>query len=129
MEQDLSRILVKDIMSKQLVTASPSTTIYQISKIMEQGIGSVLIKNGPNTGIITDRDYAIKIVSKNIPLDTRADKIASFPLYTIDSNQSILDAARIMSEKKIRKIAVVEDSKIIGIITSTDLVNQLAKIS
>jgi CBS domain-containing protein len=48
-------------------------------------------------------------------------------LQTINSSETILVAADQMSSKKIRKLAVVEDGKIVGIITSTDLVNQLAK--
>jgi len=54
------------------------------------------------------------------------EKIATFPLQTINSNDSLLDAAKTMADKKIRKLAVVEEGKIVGIITSTDLVNQLA---
>ena len=127
LKKDLSKILVKDIMSKQLITAPSSTTVYQISKMMEQGIGAVLIKeNSIPIGIITDRDFAIKIVANKYPLDTPVGKIASTPLQTIGPNESILDAAKQMSTKKIRKLAVVEDTKIVGIITSSDLVNQLS---
>jgi CBS domain-containing protein len=54
------------------------------------------------------------------------EKIATFPLQTINSNDSLLDAAKTMADKKIRKLAVVEEGKVVGIITSTDLVNQLA---
>lgn len=125
--KNISEILVKDVMSKQLIVASSNTTIYQISKIMEQGIGSVLIKiDSTPVGIITDRDFAIKVAANKYPLDTPVGKIASIPLHTIDSNQSILDAAKYMSSKKIRKIAVVENGIVVGIITSSDLVNQLS---
>lgn len=128
-KNNLSKILVKDIMSKQLITASSYTTVYQISKMMEQGIGSVLIKiDSTTTGIITDRDFAIKIAANKFSLDTQVGKIASVPLQTIDSNQSILDAAKYMSSKKIRKIAVVDDGKVIGIVTSSDLVDQLSML-
>lgn len=129
LKKDLSEILVKDVMSKQLITAPSSTTIYQISKMMEQGIGAVLVKNESTTiGIITDRDSAIKIVANKYPLDTPVGKITSTPLQTIGPNESILDAAKQMSTKKIRKLAVVEDTKVVGIITSSDLVNQLSAI-
>lgn len=128
--KNISEILVKDIMSKQLIVASSNTTIYQISKIMEQGIGSVLIKiDSTPVGIITDRDFAIKVAANKYPLDTPVGKIASIPLHTIDSNQSILDAAKYMSSKKIRKIAVVENGIVVGIITSSDLVNQLSMMT
>ena len=117
---------VRDIMSKNLIAADPATTVFQIAKMMEQGVGAVLIKKDSKpAGIITDRDFAIKVAVNNMPMDTAADKVASYPLQTIDSEQSILDAASIMSVKKIRKIAVTKDDRIVGIITSTDLVNQI----
>ncbi len=128
-EKPLIKILVKDIMSKQLITASSSTTVYQISKMMEQGIGAVLVKkDSAPIGIITDRDFAIKVAANKYPLDTPVEKIASIPLQTIGSNESILDAAKQMSSKKIRKLAVVEDDMVVGIITSSDLVHQFSKI-
>lgn len=129
LEKDLSEILVKDVMSKQLIVAQSSTTVYQISKMMEQGIGAVLVKNDSiPMGIITDRDFAIKIVANKYSPDTPVGKVASMPLQTIGSNESILDAAKQMSSKKIRKLVVVENTKVIGIITSTDLTNQLSLI-
>ena len=87
-----SSILVKDIMTKTLISVNTTTTVFQVAKMMEQGgIGAVLVKKDDNPiGIITDRDYATKIVSHNLPSDTPVGKI-------------------------------------IGIITSTNLVTQLAK--
>ncbi len=130
LEKSLIGILVKDIMSKQLITAPSSTTIYHISKMMEQGIGAVLVKKDSVTiGIITDRDFAIKVAANKYPLDTPVEKIASIPLQTIGSNESILNAAKQMTSKKIRKLVVVEDNVVIGIITSSDLVHQFSKIN
>ena len=129
LEKSLSKILVRDIMSNSLISADPSTTIYQIAKLMEKGgVGAIIVKkdNMP-AGIITDRDFAIKIASQKYPLDTPVHKVASYPLQTINANESILVAADLMSSKKIRKLAVVENEKVVGIVTSTNLVNQLAK--
>jgi len=127
--KSLSEILVKDIMTKALISVEPGTTVFQVAKMMEQGgIGAVLVKkDGTTSGIITDRDFAIKIATQKLPLETPVDKVTSYPLQTINSSETILIAADQMSSKKIRKLAVVEDGKIVGIITSTDLVNQLAK--
>ncbi len=128
-EKSLSEILVKNIMTKALISVEPGTTVFQVAKMMEQGgIGAVLVKkDGTTSGIITDRDFAIKIATQKLPLETSVDKVTSYPLQTINSSETILVAADQMSSKKIRKLAVVEDGKIVGIITSTDLVNQLAK--
>jgi len=127
----LSETLVKDTMTKAIISVDSSTTVFQVAKMMEQGgIGAVLVKkDGTTSGIITDRDYAIKVAVDKLPMDTSVEKVASFPLVTIPQNDSIIAAASLMSSKKIRKLAVVEDGNVIGIITSTDLVTQLAKNS
>lgn len=126
-EKELSNILVKDVMSKQLIVAPSSTPVYQISKMMEQGIGAVLVKKDSiPVGIITDRDFAIKIAANKYSLDTPVGDVMSMPLQTIGPNESLLDAAKQMSSKKIRKLVVTENNKIIGIITTTDLTNQLS---
>jgi len=124
-----SSIIVKDIMTKALITVNPATTSLQIAKMMEQGgIGAVLVKENENhVGIITDRDFATKIAANNLTFDTTVQKIMSSPLITINHNEPISAAAEMMSSKKIRKLAVSDNGNIIGIITSTDLVNQLAK--
>ncbi len=128
LEKMFSETQVRDVMTRALISVDPSTTLNQISKMMEQGgMGSILVKKDDNpSGIITDRDYAIKIAAHGVSLDTPVEKITSFSLITINSNDSILEAAKVMSEKKIRKLVVTEEGKIVGIITSTDLVNKIA---
>ena len=71
-----SSILVKDIMTKALISVNIETTVFQVAKMMEQGgIGAVLVKTDDHIiGIITDRDYATKIVSHNLPSDTPVEK-------------------------------------------------------
>ncbi|MDF2422894.1 MAG: CBS domain-containing protein [Nitrosopumilus sp.] len=124
-----SSILIQDIMTRTLITVNTSTTALQIAKMMEQGgIGAILVQdNGNPVGIVTDRDFATKLAANNLPFDTHAEKIMSSPLITINHDASISAAAERMTSKKIRKLAVTENGKIIGIITSTDLVTQLAK--
>ncbi len=126
---NLSSILVKDIMSKTLISVNPGTTAFQVAKMMEQGgIGAVLVKENDNlVGIVTDRDYATKIAANNLPLETPVEKIMSSPLVTINYDASISTAAVRMTDKKIRKLAVSDNGNIVGIITSTDLVTQLTK--
>jgi CBS domain-containing protein len=122
-------ILVKDIMTKALISVNTETTVFQVAKMMQQGgIGAVLVKKDDHlVGIITDRDYATKIVSNNLPSDTPVEKIMSSPLITINFDESIFSAAQRMTSKKIRKLPVTDNGKIIGLITSTDLVTQLSK--
>jgi len=124
-----SSILVRDIMSKALISVNPTTPAFQIANMMELAeIGAVLVKeNGTHVGIITDRDFATKIAANNLPFDTPVEKIMSSPLITINYKEPISVAAKMMSHKKVRKLAVAEKDKIVGLITSTDLVNQITK--
>ena len=126
---DSNLILVEDIMTKAIISVTNETTVFQVAKMMEQGgIGAVLVKkNGHLSGIITDRDYATKIVAHNLPSDTPVEQIMSSPLITINFDESISAAAERMTSKKIRKLAVTDNGNIIGLITSTDLVTQLSK--
>ena len=124
-----SSILIQDIMTKALITVNRSTTALQVAKMMEQGgMGAVLVQdNGSPVGIVTDRDYATRIATNDLPLTTAVENIMSTPLITINHNEPISAAAERMTTKKIRKLAVTENGKIVGIITSTDLVTQLTK--
>jgi len=124
-----SSIVIQDIMIKTLISVNPQTTAHQISKMMEQGvIGAVLVKENDNlVGIITDRDFATKIAANSLSLDTPAQKIMSSPLVIINHDEPISAAAEKMTSKKIRKLAVSDNGKIVGLVTSTDLVTQLAK--
>ena len=122
-------ILVKDIMTKVIISVNTKTTVFQVAKMMEQsGIGAVLVKkDGHLSGIITDRDYATKIMSHNLSSDTSVETVMSSPLVTINYDESIAAAAERMTSKKIRKLAVTDNGSIIGLITSTDLVTQLTR--
>ena len=126
---DNSSILVKDIMTKIIISVNTKTTVFQVAKMMEQsGIGAVLVKkDGHLSGIITDRDYATKIVSHNLSSDTSVETVMSSPLVTINYDESISAAAQRMTTKKIRKLAVTDNGNIVGLVTSTDLVTQLTK--
>ncbi len=125
----MASVIVKDIMIKALISVNPATTALQIAKMMEQGgIGAVLVKENDNlVGIVTDRDFATKIAANNLSFDTPAQEIMSSPLITINHDEPISAAAEMMSSKKIRKLAVSDNGNIVGLITSTDLVNQIAK--
>jgi CBS domain-containing protein len=125
----LSKTVVRDIMSKQLISADPSTTLFQIAKLMEQGVGAILIKKDSiPAGIITDRDFAIKVAANKYSLDSTVDKVASYPLKTIKPDESVLKAAEMMASLKIRKLVVMDNQEIVGIITSTDVVKLVASI-
>ena len=120
---------VKDIMKKNLIFVNPTTTAFQIAKMMEQGgISAIFVKEKETfVGIVTDRDFATKITVNNLPFDTPAEKIMTSPLITINQNEPISAAAELMTNKKIRKLAVLDNDEIVGILRSIDLVKYLSK--
>lgn len=128
-EQDFEEVFVKDVMSRSLISVNPETTCFQIAKMMDSGlVGAVIVQeNNSPVGIVTDRDFAIKIAANRLSYDTPARNIMSSPLVTISQEKSVSMAAKTMSIMKIRKLAVSENNKIVGIITSSDVVTQLTK--
>ena len=81
--------------------------------------------NAP-VGIVTDKDFAVKIVAHAYPITTPVKQIMSFPLLSIGSDESVRTAADLMHDRKIRKLPVVDDETVVGIVTATDIVNLLA---
>ena len=122
--------LVKDVMTKSVISVDSTTTAYDAAKKMEDAeIGSiVVIENGLPVGIITDRDFAIKITAHAYPIDTPIRRVMSTPLISIDPDSELRIVDDLMSSRKIRKLPVIDDDKVVGIITATNLVNHMAKI-
>lgn len=122
-----SSILVKDIMNKALIFVKPDTTALQVAKMMKEGgISAIFVKEQEKfVGIVTDRDFAIKIAVNNLAFDIPVKKIMSSPIITIDHTKPISVAAKMMSKKKIRKLAVSDNDKIVGILRSMDFVKYL----
>ncbi len=115
-------------MSNSIVSVDSSITATNAAKMMEDtGVGAIVVlENSLPIGIITDRDFTIKIVGHAYPIDTPVRRLMSFPLITIMPDSHCGVAADLMSSMKIKKLPVVDDNQVVGIITSTDLVNQLA---
>ena len=121
----LENILVKDVMTKSVISVDSSATANDAAKRMEDAkIGSiVVIENSIPVGIITDRDFTIKIVGHAYPIDTPVRRLMSYPLITIMPDSHCGAAADLMSSMKIKKLPVVDGDQVVGIITVTDLVN------
>lgn len=117
---------VLDIMHEVKVI-SPELTLKEAVEIMsKENIGSlVIISNGKLVGIITERD-----VLKNIKkLNSSVEKIMSKDVTTIEDTESIDRAAEIMADKKIKRLPVTREKKLVGIITATDILANSTEIN
>ncbi len=127
-KQDARTICVKDIMTKSVVSIDAATTITDAAKLMEDAeIGAIVVtENNTPVGLITDRDFAIKVVAHAYQPTTPVKMIMSSPLYSISPDESVRMIADFMYTRGIRKLPVIDNDKVIGIVTATDLVRQFA---
>ena len=133
---------IEQIMTQEVVTITPENTLYEAARIMgEKHIGSLIVmKYETPVGIITERDLLREVVAREIDLEKdwlvggvtikeeKVEEIMSYPLTTIPLTSSIKEAAQMMIEKKIRRIAVRESGKVVGIITASDLIRSLPEV-
>lgn len=120
---------VKEIMNPNVVSLGSDATVKEASELMAaQKIGSIVIldKNEP-VGIITERDFATKIMLKPYSADTKVSEVMSSPVVHISSNQSVADVIDIMANKEIRKVPVIDEGKVIGIVTGTEFLRLFAQ--
>jgi len=127
-KQDARNVSVKDIMTKAVVSVDAATTISDAAKMMEDTqIGAVVVtENNTPIGIVTDRDFAIKVVAHAYNPSTQVRMIMSSPLYSISPDESIRMIADFMYTRGIRKLPVIDNDVVIGIVTATDLIKQFA---
>ena len=121
--ESLDNFSAKDIMKHQVVTVDSAMTVLDTAKIMDDaGIGCVVvIENNIAVGIVTERDFVKRVVSRGIPLSTPINKIMSAPLIVVNPDENIWEVAELMKQRRIHKVPVVHQNLLVGIVTATDL--------
>jgi CBS domain-containing protein len=119
-EQSLT-LPVRYLIKRAPVSIDAGATVGEAARAMQQaGIGSVLVEDAP-PGIITDRDLRGRVVAAGLGSETPARQVMSRPLKTLDSDAPVFEALRLMLEHNIHHLALVEEGKIVGLISATDL--------
>jgi CBS domain-containing protein len=115
---------IREIMTTGVSTAAPDTTVEEIATIMKrEDIGAIpIIEDGELCGVLTDRDIVVRCVAegKN-PADTRAEDILSEDLHVIEVDDDVDEAAELMSREQIRRLPVVENGRLVGILSIGDI--------
>lgn len=120
-------LFVGEIMTRNVITASPNTSVAEVARLMrDRNIGSVVVlENGRIAGIVTERDIVTRYVANPIgrrPEEVTVGEIMTKNPITIRENLDVMEAARIMAEKNIRRLIVVNSrGEIVGIISSRDI--------
>jgi PAS domain S-box-containing protein len=121
-------VTVADVMSKNVATISPDETVVSAAKMMSAKRISCLavMHNEQMAGILTETDM-LRRVAKNGKhfYQTKLEQIMSCPVKSVYPDMSVLEASEIMSEMRIKRLPILEQDKLVGIVTQTDLVRAL----
>jgi CBS domain-containing protein len=118
-------VLVRDVMTKDVKAVRLDTSVKEVVATLSKfDIGSVIVVQGDRpVGIITERDILRRMVEPCLAPETLTAKhIMTSPLITISENANIEEAAKLMAKKKAKRLPVMGDGKLIGMLTFTDIV-------
>lgn len=124
-------IIVKDVMSSPVLTVDLDKTTKNAADILRRRRrGSLIVtKNGKPVGIITDTDLIKNVVAKNLlPSKVKVKSIMSKPLVVISADSSILDATRKMKRNNIKRLPVMENKKLVGIVSLSDIARNSSEV-
>jgi CBS domain-containing protein len=116
--------LVQDIMKNVILSIDASMTVIDAAKMMDDAsIGAVVvIQENIAIGIITERDIVRRVVAKGKSSQINVREVMSHNLVVINPSNTILELAQLMKERRIHRVPVIKDDRLIGMVTSFDLV-------
>ncbi len=119
---------VKDVMVIGAVTIGADETVAQAAALMrEQGVGMLVVSAGPRMeGVITDRDLIVRCTSHNhAPSSCKVSEHMTAPVESVDAETDLLQAARLLREKGIKRLPVTEGKALTGVLSLTDIAQAL----
>jgi CBS domain-containing protein len=122
---------VADYMSGEIRSIHLEATIREAGKLLQKyKVGSLLVDDGKRyVGVITDTDMSRKAVAQGLdPTTTPVKRCLSKPIISVEDNQPLSDAVKLMKNKGIRHLAVTQDNTIIGILSVSDLLRYYSGI-
>ena len=120
---------VKDVMTQKVLTIESNKTVTEAAALMTQNdvANLIVMENHIPVGIVTERDFVRRVLATEKSPKIKISKIMSTPLRVIDPDAPLKEAARRMVRKRIRRLPVIKDNKLVGIITATDFARHLSK--
>jgi CBS domain-containing protein len=117
-------VRLSEIMTPSVVTAEPEATAFDVARLMrDHGVGSVVIVDpqGTPVAMITDRDLAVRIMAGESEAVETVSEHVSRPLITGDPEMELDEAAALMVQHRVRRLPVVDDDRLAGIVTLDDI--------
>src|SRR5919202_4498531 len=115
---------IREVMTADPRTVDSGATVAEAARDMRDGdVGSVVVvENGQVAGVITDRDVAVRVVAEGRDPDaTRVSEAATMDPVTLTVDQTVEDAIRLVRDKDVRRILVVQDGRPAGVVSLGDL--------
>jgi signal-transduction protein with cAMP-binding, CBS, and nucleotidyltransferase domain len=111
-------------MKKNIISIDSSMTVGDTAKMMDDAsIGAIVVlEHGIAIGIITERDLVRRIIAKGKPLSTNVKEAMSSPLIVINPDDTVWDLAQLMKTRRIHRVPAVKDSRLVGMVTTSDVV-------
>ncbi len=125
------KMLVKDLMVKEVVTVDKDEPVQRVAELMTlRKIGSiVVVENRKPIGIVTERDMATRILALGRdPRKMTIQEAMSKPIISVSKDMNISDAVKLMKESNIKRLVVIDDDNLVGIISSRDVTNWLSSL-
>ena len=123
--------LVKHLLDSKghdIISVASDLSVFDAIKLMaDRSVGSLIVIDGEElSGIVTERDYARKVIIKGRSSEsTRVSEIMSIDVLTTSSSETVNQCMELMTERRIRHLPVVEDNRVIGMISIGDLVQAI----
>ena len=117
----------KDQKNQEVHTIQWDHTVFEaLVRMSEKNVGALpVVKDGAVVGIISERDYARKLILKGLSsVTTRVDDVMSSPVITVDTHKTVEACMNIMTDSHLRHLPVVEDGKLLGLLSIGDLVKE-----
>jgi CBS domain-containing protein len=115
---------IQDAMTSNPTTIETATSAREAAQLMKtKDVGSLpIVQDGKLVGVVTDRDLTTRVLAEGKDAETQVGQIASKDVVTVDPQQPLEEAARLMAEHQIRRIPVVEeDGRLVGILAQADV--------
>jgi len=115
---------IREAMTSNPTTVEPGTTAQKAAELMKsKDVGSLPVVEGDRlVGMVTDRDLALRLVGEGRSVDTPVGELASKDVVTIDPQQELQEAIRLMAEHQLRRLPVCEeDGRLVGILAQADV--------
>ena len=116
---------IKELMSSDPATVEASSTVAEAAQVLKrEDVGLVPVVEGERlVGTLTDRDIAVRVVAEGRdPQSTRVNEVASSDIVTVEPEQDLGQALRLMAEHQVRRLPVVQnDGRLVGIVAQADV--------